>query len=91
MNEDEIKAEKVVHAPTEKEYTDIITSDTEKDPKFLTQEGLPAKIVYYCRFCKKLVAAKRIGKKLSFKCEECDKNEVSFGTERSITSHYNIK
>jgi len=91
MNEDESKEEKTVNAPTDKEYTDIINSDSEKDPKFLTEQGQPAKITYYCRECKKLVAAKRIEKKLSFKCEECGKNEVSFGTEESIKNFYNIK
>ena len=91
MNEDESNTQSIVHAPTEKEYTDIINSDSEKDPKFLTEEGRPAKIVYYCRECKKMVTAKRIEKKLSFRCEECGKNEVSFGTEQSIKNFYNIK
>ncbi len=91
MNEEELNAEGDAHRPTDKEYVDIINSDSEVEKKYIEEEGQPAKILYYCRECKKAVSPKRIGKKLSFKCGECDKEHVSFGTENSITSYYNIK
>ena len=31
------------------------------------------------------------GKKLSFRCSECNREGIAFGTENSITSYYNIK
>jgi len=79
-----------INAPTEKEYVDIIKSDVEIDPKFITDEGQPAKIIYYCKACKSPVKPERIGKTLSFKCESCGKN-VSFGTEESVHNYYNVK
>ncbi|MFH0837783.1 MAG: hypothetical protein V1880_00770 [Patescibacteria group bacterium] len=91
MNESEVNAELDLNRPTDKEYVDIIRFNMEAGSAFTEDSGQPAKIVYYCRECKKIVAPKRIGKKLSFKCGECDKEEVSFGTEKSITSYYNIK
>lgn len=91
MNESTSDNEGKIHCPTEKEYVDIINSDSEVDKSYIDDAGQPAKILYYCRECKKPVSPKRIGKKLSFKCGECDKEHVSFGTESSITSYYNIK
>jgi len=91
MNEEKSNAETEAHCPTDKEYVDIIKSDSKIDKKYVEEPGQPAKIAYYCRECKKPVTPKRIGKKLSFKCGECDKEQVSFGTEDSITSYYNIK
>lgn len=79
-----------INAPTEKEYVDIIRSDVTTDPKYIQEDGEPTKIVYYCRECKGAVKPQRIGKKLSFKCTECDKN-VSFGTEESINNYYKVK
>lgn len=76
--------------PIEKEYVDIIRSDIKTDKKFIEDTGLPAKILYYCQDCKKLVKAKRIGKKFQFSCVECNKNNVSFGTEKALTSYYKI-
>lgn len=91
MNETEENAKDKQNCPTEREYIDIIRSESEVDPSFLTETGQPAKIVYYCRECKKTVAPKRIGKKLSFRCSECNREGIAFGTENSITSYYNIK
>jgi len=91
MTESTPNAETKTNCPTDKPYVDIIQSDLVIDKKFIDETGQPAKIVYYCRACKKTVAPKRIGKKLSFKCGECDKEIVAFGTESSITSYYNIK
>jgi len=91
MNESEPNVKEKAHCPTDKEYVDIINSDSEVDKKYIDESGQPAKILYYCRECKKPVSPKRIGKKLSFKCGECGKEHVSFGTENSITSYYNIK
>ncbi len=78
------------HAPTDKEYTEIIRSDVEVDPIFIQEDGQPAKIIYYCKECKSPVSPKRIGKKLSFKCATCDR-DVSFGTETSVQNYYNVK
>ena len=91
MDAEVTKNEQKINAPVDKEYVDIIKSDVEVDKAFIEAEGQPAKIVYYCRECKKPVSPKRIGKKLSFKCAECDKGPISFGTEESIKSYYNIK
>lgn len=90
MNEDDKAQGPKVNAPTDKEYTEIIKSETEVDKKFISDDGQPAKIIYYCRQCKTPASPKRVGKKLSFKCSECD-NQVSFGTEESITNYYNVK
>lgn len=90
MNEEDSKTTKV-NCPTDKEYVDIINSDLSVDKKYVEESGEPAKIVYYCQECKKPVTPKRVGRKLSFKCSECEKGPVSFGTESSITSYYNIK
>lgn len=76
---------------TDKEYVDIIKSDVEVDAKFIADTGEPAKIIYYCRDCEKLVKPKRIGKKLRFTCDECKGNNVAFGSEQSIASFYRIK
>lgn len=80
-----------LNAPTDKEYTDIIKSDVETDSAYIKGEGQPAKIIYYCRECKKVVPPTRIGKKLSFRCSECNTEYISFGTEQSIGNYYNIK
>ena len=91
MNAEETENTQKVNAPTDKEYVDIVRSDVEKDKAFTEADGTPAKIVYYCRECKKPVSPKRIGKKLSFKCTECDKGPIAFGTEESIKNYYNVK
>jgi DNA-directed RNA polymerase subunit RPC12/RpoP len=91
MKEAKQNAEIKLHCPTDREYVDIIKSDIEIDRKYVEGSGQPAKIVYYCRECKKPVIPKRIGKKLSFRCSECNKESVSFGTESSIASYYNLK
>jgi hypothetical protein len=91
MSETEENAENKPNCPTDREYVDIIHFGSEVDPSYLTETGQPAKIAYYCRECKKMVIPKRIGKKLSFKCSECEKENISFGTEQSITNYYNIK
>ena len=78
------------HAPTDKEYVDIIRSEVQVDRQFVEGDGQPAKIVYYCKMSKSTVSPTRMGKKLSFKCSNCEK-EVSFGTEMSIHNYYNVK
>ena len=77
--------------PTDKEYVDIIKSDVDVDKKFVKDTGIPAKIVYYCRDCEKLITPKRIGKKLRFSCSECKGENVAFGSEQSIMNFYHIK
>lgn len=91
MTEQQEKGQIDPNCPTDKEYVDIIRSESDIDKDYLTETGKPAKIVYYCRECKKPVTPKRIGKKLSFKCSECDTEAISFGTEGSIVNYYNVK
>ena len=91
MSEEKHSDTAKINCPTDKEYVEIIDSNISVDRAYLENEGQPAKILYYCQECKKPVTPKRIGNKLSFKCGECDKPAVSFGTENSITSYYNIK
>jgi len=73
------------------DYLSIVNSDLEFDHKFAEDTGVPSKIVYYCNDCEKLVAPKRIAKKLKFSCSECKKSNVSFGTEVAIKNYYKIK
>lgn len=75
----------------ETKYIEVIKSDSIIERKYVTEDGLPTKIVYYCRECKKPVAPKRMGKKLSFSCSECKKEDISFGSEQSIENYYNVK
>lgn len=75
---------------TKKKYVDIIRSDVEIDKKFLDDTGLPAKIIYYCLDCKKLVKPKRVGKKFQFSCAECKGKNVAFGSMASIAKYYKI-
>lgn len=91
MNDEVPNSEAKMDTATGMNYVEIIKSDLAVDKKYTDEMGLPAKILYYCRDCKKLVTPKRIGKKLSFRCGECDKDQVSFGTESSIRNFYNIK
>ncbi|MBI5422177.1 hypothetical protein HZA44_03510 [Candidatus Peregrinibacteria bacterium] len=76
--------------PIQKEYTDIIKSESPVDKKFVEDTGLPAKIVYYCRTCKKLVNPKRIGKKFQFSCSVCNGVNVAFGSDKSIRDFYRL-
>ena len=48
------------------------------------------KIIFYCKTCKLIVPAERIGKKYEYKCPTCKGTEVAFGTEMSIKSVYKI-
>lgn len=72
----------------DKEYVEIIQSDTEIDKIFIKEEGVPSKIVYFCQDCKEIVKPKRIGKKFQFSCTECKGKNVSFGSEKSILNYY---
>lgn len=74
----------------DKNYTEVIKSNVEYDNKYIQGKGISTKIVYYCRECNKLIAPKRIGKKFQFRCSECKGTNVSFGTEKSIASHYHL-
>ena len=76
--------------PINKEYVDIIRSDSEIDKKFLEETGIPAKIIYFCRDCERITKPKRIGKKFKFSCTECNGNNVAFGSEKSIHKYYKL-
>jgi len=74
--------------PVNKDYVDIIRSDTEIEKKFLEDTGIPAKIIYYCCDCEKIIKPKRIGNKFRFSCSICKGDNVSFGSEKSILNYY---
>ncbi len=74
--------------PHPKDYVEITQFETEVDKKFIEDPGLPAKIIYLCRDCNKVIKPKRIGKKFKFSCTECKGNNVSFGTEESVANYY---
>lgn len=76
--------------PTDKNYIDIIRSELKVNPEYIKDPGVPAKIVYFCPQCKKLITPKRIGKKFRFSCAECRFDEIAFGTEESITNYYRL-
>ena len=48
-------------------------------------------IIFYCKNCGKIVAATQTKKKFHFRCPDCGKTEIAFGTEQSIRNHYRIK
>lgn len=73
---------------TDKEYVEIIQSDVEIEKKFITEEGLPSKIVYFCQDCKEPIKPKRVGKKFQFSCTQCKGKNVSFGSEQSVQNYY---
>ncbi|MFH0820353.1 MAG: hypothetical protein V1908_01120 [Candidatus Peregrinibacteria bacterium] len=75
--------------PVNKDYTEIIYSELLIDRKYVDSTGVPAKIVYYCPQCKKLITPKRVGQKFRFSCAEC-KTDAAFGTETSIASYYRL-
>jgi Zn finger protein HypA/HybF involved in hydrogenase expression len=54
-------------------------------------EITPAPLVFYCKNCEKIVNATQTRKKFCFRCPECKKMEVAFGTKESISNHYRIK
>ncbi len=49
------------------------------------------KVVFYCHDCEKIVQGKKLGKSLKFACAECNGNNVSYGTEKSIKNHFRIQ
>ena len=55
-------------------------------------EVLTNNLVYYCKNCQKLINPKKVGKRnYTFKCPECGKKDVAYGTMKSIKTFYNIK
>lgn len=74
--------------PIDKPYVEIIRSDNKVDKQYIDEAGLPAKIIYFCRDCDKIVKPKRIGKKFEFSCADCKGNNVAFGSEQSIMNYY---
>ena len=64
----------------------MISSNPEKKDFFQ-----PAKIIYFCRECKKAIQPVRVGKKFQFKCLECKNKSVAFGTQKSIGNYYHLE
>ena len=75
----------------DREYVDLVHADLSAPKEFLEGTGVPAKIIYYCRDCEKVITPKRVGKKLAFSCSECKGSKVAFGREESILNYYHIK
>ena len=76
--------------PLSRDYVEIIKSDLVVDKKFIADTGLPAKIVYYCRDCEKLIKPKRMGKQFKFACTVCNGDNVAFGSEQAIQNYYKV-
>lgn len=48
-------------------------------------------VIFFCRECNKVVPVDKIGKKkISFKCKQCGKKDIAFGTERSISNFFHL-
>ncbi len=75
----------------DKDYIDIVRSDVDIDKAFIKDTGIPAKIFYFCKDCKKMIKPKRVGKKFRFSCTECKGSNVAFGSKESINNYYKIK
>ncbi|MBN1258519.1 hypothetical protein JXA05_02050 [Candidatus Peregrinibacteria bacterium] len=76
--------------PADRDYVEIVKSDIVPDPQYIKDTGVPAKIVYYCLDCQKIVPPKRIGNKFRFGCTVCNGENVTFGTEKSIANYYRL-
>ncbi len=58
-----------------------------KDEKDIKPDALG----FYCKRCEKSVKAVQTKRKFTFRCSECGKAEVAFGTELSVKNFYRIK
>lgn len=65
------------------------TREIKKLPASLA-EITPAPLAFFCRNCQKIVTASQTRKKFQFRCPECRKTEVAYGTEESIRNHYRL-
>jgi len=88
---DQADASKGKVSASVKDYVDVIKSESPVDKTYIEGEGLPTKILYYCRKCESAVAPKRVGKKLSFSCPQCAREPIAFGTEKSVQNYYSVK
>lgn len=93
--EDIEPTKRAILTPEGTDYVDIVKSEVkELDSKFITGEGQPANIVYYCRNkeCRKMIERpQRIAKTLRFKCPECGQERIAFGNQESIENYYRLK
>lgn len=65
-------------------------SEAKNDVETPTEEA-KTEIVFYCKTCQKLVEKPvKVGNKYVYKCPECKKDNVAFGTKESIESHFRI-
>lgn len=54
--------------------------------------GMRGAIVHYCKDCEKIIEpTKHPKKQYLFRCSECKKDNVCWGTEAAIKSHFRIK
>lgn len=72
----------------------LVASPVTIPPLLPKREGeipLTAKVVFYCKDCRKLVDTTRVGKKYVYTCNLCKTKNVAFGTAKSIGSFFHIK
>lgn len=48
-------------------------------------------IVFYCKDCREVIKAEKIGTKYNYKCTTCNGENVAFGTPKSISNFYHTK
>lgn len=65
------------------------TRTIEKLPAELAQIT-PAPLAFFCKKCKKIVAALQTRRKFQFRCPECQKQSIAFGTTESIKNYYRL-
>ena len=72
----------------------LVASSVTFPPLLPKRDGVPpvnAKVVFYCKDCRKLVETMRIGKKYVYTCNLCKTKNVAFGTVKSVASFFHIK
>jgi predicted RNA-binding Zn-ribbon protein involved in translation (DUF1610 family) len=80
--------EKNAEAPVEN--LDLSLAYEVKPKIFSDEEWEDSGVGFFCHECNKLVAATKKEGKVSFTCNECGKNEISFGTVRSLINHFRL-
>ena len=72
----------------------LVASPVTFPPLLAKREGeiqTTAKVVFYCKDCKKMVEATRIAKKYVYTCTVCKTKNVAFGTIKSVASFFHVK
>ena len=48
-------------------------------------------IAFYCKDCREIIKAEKIGSKYVYKCPNCNGENVAFGSVKSINNFYHLK